>query len=599
VSEAARGEADEPLGPRQRIELWAHLLPARHLVRGRERVTFRNTSDVALTALTFHLYANAFEGPHTVLMQESRGRARGRSAGRPGHIELQSLWVDGRDVLAKANDRLVEGDRTQLEVPLPEPLSPGASCLVELTFDTHLPDLFVRMGDTRDFFAVAQWFPKLAKLESDGHFESFPYHALSEFYADFADYQVEIKADRRLSVFASGTLREEHKLGNEVVRTFVAERVHDVAFVAGGALTARREVVDGIECIFVVAEGYDLPLPVIIQTVRQGLRYFASRYGPYAYETLTVVLPPRRAAGAAGMEYPTIFLTDGSHWPPPWFLHGGTHAFVTAHELAHQWFQGMIASNEQRYPVLDEGLSEWAAIDLLRHLHGEAASVSEVGPVSRFELERLFALGFSPSSMPARFPAEAYTPVEYGRTIYGRAAIALETVRRTHGRERFERALSSYARAQRFRHPTPDDLGAAFDLAYGPGFAERVVFPLVFDGESTSVWLTDASSRRDDEGYVTRVRARRAGVSLPTWVAFYDVEGVELSRVRFPTDHDRLELAVHTPVRVARVVADPDRALLVDPQARDQIVTFEQPRSLGITARVITALQWLLSLVAP
>jgi hypothetical protein len=582
------------------IALRAHLLPGQRLVRGHARMAFRNTSDVPLGKLVMHLYMNAFRDRKSVFMRDSRGMLREQTAGSAGSITLRTLRIDGKDALARRRDQLEPHDRTQLEVDLSEPLAPGDFIQIDTEFDTKLPDLFARAGVSDDFFAVAQWFPKPAKLEPDGRFASFPYHALGEFYADFADYSLEIKAPTNMVVGASGTLTEERSTATETIRRFVARNVHDVAFVASPSLKVRSERIGDVRVTYLWPDGYDLAMATVERTVRAGLSHFGAKFGAYPYPDLTVVLPPRGAEGAAGMEYPTFFFTAGGWMAPPPWLTGGSHAFVTAHELAHQWFQGMLASNEVRWSVLDEGLTEWAAIDLLRAMHGDARSLTSFGPVSRFEAERLFTFAHARPSVPARWPVNAYTQGEYGRTIYTRSAIVLETIRRVYGKQRFERALSFYARSQRFRHPTPRELAAAFDEIYGPGFAASVLVPLFLDAQTSAVHLAEARCERRGNGFVSHVRARRSGaVALPTWVALYDREGRELTRRRFGAAQENLDLQIETQSAVARVVIDPDRALLVDANVRDQIATLDEPAHIGATTYLITLLQAVLAWVGP
>jgi hypothetical protein len=583
-----------------RVELHAHLLPRQRLVRGHARIAFRNTSDLPLSKLVMHLYMNAFRDRKSVFMRDSNGSLRSETSGAPGSITLRSLRLDGKDALARANDELEPGDRTQLEVKLDAPLAPGAVLLVETDFDTKLPDLFARAGVSDDFFAVAQWFPKPAKLEKNGEFASFAYQALGEFYADFADYSLEIKTSSDMTVGASGTLVETRSTGPEIVRRFVARHVHDVAFAASAHLKSRSERVGDVRVTYLWPDGYDLAMKTVEKTVVAGLTHFGARFGHYPYPDLTVVLPPRGAEGAAGMEYPTLFFSAGSWLAPPAWLNGGTHAFVTAHELAHQWFQGMLASNEVRWAVLDEGLTEWAAIDLLRAIHGDARALTSFGPISRFEAERLFTFAGARPSVPAHWPVNGYTQGEYGRTIYTRSAVALESIRRAHGKERFDRALSFYTRTQRFRHPSPVDLGSAFDTIYGAGFAAQVLLPLFLHGQTSAVHLAEARCERQGTRFVTYVRARRSGsVALPTWVALYNRQGRELTRRPFTARQESLDLRIHTQEAVARVVIDPDRALLVDPDVRDQVATLDEPPHLSTTAQLIAALQAVLAWVGP
>jgi hypothetical protein len=590
-----QGAARELPFTSQRYELTASLDPARKRVQGAARITFTNTSERPLEALLFHLYLNAFRDEHSVFMRESGGVMRGQRAHGSGGIDLQSLVLAGRDVLARAERELVPGDFTQLRLPLEQPLAPGERIVIELRFVSRLPPVFARSGYAGDFFVVGQWYPKLAKLEPSGAFVSFPYHALGEFYADFADYTLDVDAPSDFGLLATGTLQDERQLGARTSRRFRAEAVHDLSFAAGRDHRLDVESVDGVLVRYLSPPGYEEAWSEHAEVVRAGLRHFGRMFGAYPYATLSVVLPPRGAEGAAGMEYPTLFVTGGSWRPIPGLPSLGG-AIVSAHELAHQWFYGLLASDELHHPVLDEGLTEWATLDLMRALYGAREGALGLS-IDRFEVER--ALTARASSVGAGGAANDYEAGEYATSMYSRAASVFESIRRAHGRPRFERTLALYTRRHRFGHPTPDDLARAFDEVYGPGFSERVLRPLLLAGETSSVRITAARTRYEDEGYVTHVRARRSGVALPTWLALYGVRGQQLARVRFPADQASLLAKVPTRDPVARVVLDPDRALLLDPNVSDQIVELRPPaHPLSITQLLAWA-QLVLSWVGP
>jgi hypothetical protein len=297
------------------------------------------------------------------------------------------------------------------------------------------------------------------------------------------------------------------------------------------------------------------------------------------------------------MEYPTLFLS-AAEWLTFPGLPSLSGAFVAAHELAHQWFYGILASNELRFPVLDEGLAQWAALDLLRELYGAREGLLGVA-FDRFEIERWLTLHSTPSTAAGQ-TAQAYGRAEYAASVYGRAALALESIRRAHGRARFERALWLYAASERFRHPSPSELEQAFDAAYGAPFSGQVLRPLLLDGASSSVHLTEASSRKRGAVYRTRVRARRQGeVALPTALAAYAADGRELTRQRWPSAVASLVATLETREPVARVVLDPDRALLLDAKVRDQVAHFGPGQHGSLLVRALGLAQALLSWMGP
>lgn len=572
--------------------LHARLDPEAHTVEGRGEIVWRNDSRVAQDHLFVHLYLNAFADEESVFMRESGRQLRGVRFRGVGGIEVTRFELEGRDLLANADDELEENDHTQLRVPLPSPVAPGESIEIQMAWTSTLPPVFARSGYHGDFHMVAQWFPKIARLEPDGEWASFPYHGHGEFYADFARYALTVEVPTDWEVGATGRLVDESMEGDHVRRVFEAERVHDAAFAAAPWFVERwasHTRGDGQEVRVRVLHppGFESAVETHVEVTLEGLAHYGARFGEYPYDVLTVVVPPRGADGAAGMEYPMLFVTAG-----PWFAMRGLpialHDEVTAHELGHQWFQGLVASNEVQWPMLDEGLTEWITGDLLRERHGEAASgIRILGlAIDGFELRRGFALRGKQTPPPGR-PAHAFRGSAYGRSVYGRTSTVLETVARTWGRSRFYRALGSYARSQRFGHPTPEDLFRAFDAEYGSWMSRRILRPALMDGAVGSHRVL-----RFEPGDTTRVVVQREGLPLPSQVALR--RGGEVRRFAWPTERARMELEVEG--RWDEVEVDPDQHNLTDPERRDD-ARGARPRSPF--ARFLSLVQWLLGAVGP
>src|SRR5690606_4301446 len=155
------------------------------------------------------------------------------------------------------------------------------------------------------------------------------------------DYELTLRTPADFEVGANGALVREARESDAKVRVFEMRRVHDAVWVASPSLMRHTERVGEVEVSYPHPPGPPLALWEHASTLRAGLAHFGHAFGPYPYRTLTVVIPPRKASAAAGMEYPGLFITAG-----PWFAvpasPGASGAFVTAHELAHQWFSGLI-----------------------------------------------------------------------------------------------------------------------------------------------------------------------------------------------------------------------------------------------------------------
>ena len=211
-----------------------------------------------------------------------------------------------------------------------------------------------------------------------------------------------------------------------------------------------------------------------IALAQRAIPALERRYGPYPYGTLTLVLAPRDASGIGGMEYPSLVTLDGDPRFPSLVR---SLEYVTTHELAHQWFYGVLASDEHREPVLDEGLCEFATGLVFDELYGEP-SLFRLGPIgfSFWSMQRAFS-NLERDRGPILRAADAFDGFDtYANVIYRRGSATFEIVHRQHPRE-LDRALARYARDQRFRHPTHEDLYAALrtEPALAPALDQQIV----------------------------------------------------------------------------------------------------------------------------
>lgn len=475
---AASARADDADPPWLQYSIDVRLDPELHRLQGKQQIRLENRGRKALRELVFHLYLNAFRDEHSVFMREGGARVRGSQLRRRGSIAITQLTTaQGADLLARADKELVKGDFTQLRVRLPAPLPPQATLELALQFTAELPEMVARCGFAGDFHLVGQWFPKLAKLEADGSFVSFPYHGFGEFYADFADYDFSVRAPERFVVAGSGERVEQRIEAGWRFERYVARNVHDVVWATSPRLEVLTLPVGEVKLSVYGERGYGPAMRRQARVLAAALPYFEQHYGRYPYGTLTAVIPPRRAHAASGMEYPTLFSSGGPWWALPASLPDPLQDVVAIHELAHQWFSGMIASNEVAHPMLDEGLAQWSSLDFLGEYYTQPPSLFASWRVGFGPLDVMrAALLARPRNWPSSLlPAQRYTGSTLGPSVYARPAIVFERVAERRGRSRLRAALKSYALAQRFQHPTPDDLYTALDKSFGSGFGSRTV----------------------------------------------------------------------------------------------------------------------------
>ncbi len=448
---------------------------ARKTIRGAERVLLVNRSARPLPDLVLSLPLNAWRNDASTALTEEP---------RPGLAQDEYGWLDvtrialpdGTDLTRRlafeAPDDGNAHDRTLARIPLPRAVAPGEALVFEADFEARLPRNGERTGWKDDFVFAGQWFPQLAAVGPDGWLAR-QFHASTEFFADFGDYDVVLTLPAALKgkVAATGVLREEAELPDGQVRVrFLAEDVHGFAWSASPRFEVHREkaVSPGlppVEVVLFLQPDHRSLRARMLGAARDALRLYGTWFLPYPYPVLTVVDPPW-GSRAAAMEYPML-VTGGASWLSPRATLEPEALLL--HEVAHQWFHGVLASNEVDEAHLDEGFATWAAARAQRELYGPAAaSLRPLGVPLVFPRARLDPLageagrlarwlrssGSDPTTRPTFRDLDA-DAVEVN--AYARTALLLASAERTFGEEAFARAMRSYARRFSFRHPTSRD----------------------------------------------------------------------------------------------------------------------------------------------
>jgi hypothetical protein len=580
--------------------LRARLDPTAHTVHGEGTILWRNTSRRAVGEMWVHLYLNAFKNERSAFLRERVGGRGSAGLEHWGSIDVRRLtWLqpDGsRTELWPGAERTRPGDddETDARVPLPREAAPGEAMDLEVVFDDQLPGIVERTGYQGSMHMVGQWFPKIARLEPDGQWAHFPFHHLAEFYADFGTYDVTLDVPAGFVVGATGPRVEAHVEGGRRVERHVQRDVHDFAWTAWDAWKTLHDRVGAVDVDVLYPPGFDAVARRDLAAVRFALPFESARYGRYPYPGLTVVHVPDGAVEAGGMEYPTFITTEG-----PWFTPSAVRLpeIVTVHELGHQWFYGLIATNEAAWPFLDEGLNQYAETDAMAAWRGNGSALDLLGlRVSDATLQLVVSRGAAHDE-PIAQPASAFSSGgSYGRLVYARTAAVLETLARVYGRDAVARALALYARRQRFRHPGPDELLAAFAETMGDGPAQTLRAALFERG-----WVDYAVDGVGPESADGSVLVRRRGtLSFP-------VE-IDLSMADGTTHHehwdgvgDSIRIPWHGPPALRAVVVDPDDRIAIDENLENNRAAApgDGQRAWRVFERAIYWMQLALDLVSP
>lgn len=495
-SPALRG-GEPPKSPRNAsYKIAVALDVARHTLTANQTLTWTNTSQSAVSVLPFHLYLNGFKNDNTVFMRSARGevrRAKAPTDGGWGYIDVDAITVNGV-AAAKTAWRHTGADETVAELALTQPLPPGATVEVGMAFTAQLPHVFARTGYHDEFHLVGQWFPKIGVLVGPAgaeHWECHQFHVNTEFFADFGVYDVTITVPSTYVVAATGVLANAvEAAGGTRSFTYHAEDVHDFAWMADPymeVMTRQAKVGTGPTDTVDVRVWYRAAqrhyasrhLEAGVKTIEKFSEWFV----PYPWPVMTIIDPPVEAAdGAGGMEYPTFVTTAGDTV----FARRGLPLpeFVTVHEVGHNWFGGILASNEAEEAWLDEGINEWADAKLMVALSANGARASGIdwmGWQADYAALRL-AIDRDPDVVPAPIAtAAAAFPdrTSFGLATYANTLRALRTLEQHVGATKFAAAMKVYATKFAFKHPTGKDLFDTLtaelgDLSwyFGPAFHE-------------------------------------------------------------------------------------------------------------------------------
>jgi hypothetical protein len=445
-------------------------------LQGKETITWKHPGRKPVNELYFHMYPNAFASPETTFMKETGGKLRNDTmpAGGYGSITLKDLKTeDGLPLMHRIQyvqpDDGNTADRTLMKVRLPRPVKGGESITLYMNFEVKLPKVFARMGYAGDFVMAGQWFPKISVYEPAGRrgraeegWNLHQYHGNSEFYADFGIYSVRIQVPDSYIVAATGfPTRAPVSKGGRRIYQYYADDVHDFAWAASPDFVTYEEPfstaqVPGVKIKLYMDSSHKELKTRYMYAAKAALSNFSKWYGPYPYSTLSIVVPPQNANGAGGMEYPTLITAFGADDAAP----GYNLERTVVHEIAHQYFYGIVASNEFEEPWLDEGFASYAEDKLMEQEYG-------LIPNTPLQSGQVYA--------PEPLTREAWkysSPGHYAQNAYLRGKLVLLGMERQLGSAKMETLLRSYVRKYRFKHPSTRDFQQVAEKLTGRSWSQ-------------------------------------------------------------------------------------------------------------------------------
>lgn len=430
--------------------------------KGEQVLKYTNNSPDTLNRVFYHLHFNAFQ-PGSDMDERSRSlpnpdprvadRISKLTPSEIGYIRPTALSQDGKKV-----NYVVEG--TILEVSLNTPILPGSSTIFKMSWDAQVPVQIRRNGRNNNegiALSMAQWYPKLAEYDFQG-WHADPYIG-REFYGVWGNFDVKISIDSKYTIGGSGYLQNPNEIGHgyqspetkitipkkeKLTWHFIAPNVHDFTW------TADNEY---IHDIYKGPNDVDLHFfyknnPEIIENWKklqvktaELMEYFNENIGEYPYKQYSVL-----QGGDGGMEYAMCTLITGERKYES--LVG-----VTAHELAHTWFQFLLATNETKHAWMDEGFTSYISDEAMNAVMNTNDSNPHAGSYRGYSF-----LAKSGIEQPQTTHADRYeSGRSYGVSAYSKGAVFLAQLEYVIGKENLKKTLKRYFNEWKFKHPTPND----------------------------------------------------------------------------------------------------------------------------------------------
>lgn len=463
-----------------------------HSLNGHISIDYTNQSPDTLFFIYFHLWPNAYKNDSTALAtqlsHEIESRKKLENAER-GFIDSLSFTANGKLAIVEKDLQNID----IVKVVLASPLLPGQSINITTPFYIKLPSYFSRSGHDGQQYMICQWYPKPAVYDRKG-WHAFPYLDQGEFYGEFGTFKVSVTVPSDYIVGATGSLQTQAELAQykaigainyknkkavssyqsatpKSTKTlqYYAEKVHDFAWFADKDFIIQYDTLKLASGNTVDVFSYYQPngnkeWNNSISFIKDAVIHYSGWIGEYPYPAVSAVEGPKNLS-SGGMEYPMITLITS-----PDAQKEGLDAVIT-HEVGHNWFYGIIGSNEREHPWMDEGLNTYFQF---RYEAEKYRSNSVFGnsvpadikkmPADEFLARIMYAMNSLPAKPAIQTHSTAFTNKdEYGIVVYLKTAIWMSILESSMGKENLLNGFRQYFEDWKYKHPYPEDLKTSLE----------------------------------------------------------------------------------------------------------------------------------------
>ena len=558
----------------------------KHALDAIETLTYHNLTGQAMDTFPFHLYLNAFQPASSWVREAKRENTPGGVFAKwdpesNGAVEIKKFEVvDQADLTSQLEfihpDDDNQEDKTVVQARLPQPIPPNGYAQFKIRFHDQFPQTVERTGWNHDFLLGGQWFPKVG-VWWQGAWNCHQFHYDTEFFADFGVYDVKLTVPQDEVVGASGVELGtiNNRDGTKTV-TYHGDDIHDFAWTASPHFKDYYDTFQGsmgpVKIRIMLQPSHWSQAERHDRIVKETMDRFERWYGPYPYKTLTVVDP--EGLEAAGMEYPT-FITGGTEWylPKGWL----EPEVVVEHEFGHQYWYGMVATNEFEDAWMDEGINTYTEIKVLDSIFGPGTSLINLAGATLGDSEdqRLGYLRVADLDPIARNGWQYANSSSYGGITYGKTGLVLLTLEHILGEDTMRRAMQTYLLRYRFTHPSKEDFLKTIEEVSGKDlrwyFNQAVYGTEVLDYEVLTVnsypvdWYKEKRTEKKGQSeYVSNVTIHRKSDFLFPVEVDVKFDNGEKVRERWDGQERWVRYTYQKGAKVQSVEIDPDHKIEFD-----------------------------------
>ena len=541
-------------------------------------LSYTNNSPEELDEIYFHVWWNAYSDKKSAYAQQSieignRNFYFSDSVGMGGYTELEFKY-QGAAIAHKPHviDEEVQADIVVIQ--LKEPIKPNATVEFDIDFKSKIPYAFSRAGYRDQLYRMTQWYPKPAVYDDRG-WHPMPYLEMGEYYSEFGDYDVELNIPASHSIESTGIIdesRTEYSSSGKLLH-IKAKNVIDFAWFCSEYYLPYRGSVN--------VEGEDIGVNIFVHEdnekweemmvfAKRAVEFYSEEIGLYPYPKVTIVA--ENSGNGSGMEYPMITLIDSDNTPQ-------VLDHLITHEIGHNWFQAILASDERRYTWMDEGINTYYEEKYIDQYY-KYATYDDVPDLWRkkdrdYSILQSAIINLERTNRNTIIDKESkdFDVVNYISMNYEKMAWSYKYLAHYLGEDVFKKGIQLYFKEWQFKHPMPHDIQSALEQVSNKNLDW---FFRDYIGTKNHINLSINKLKSTDSGYDVIIE-NRGSFSIPYAITAYDGEGKLLYEEWQDSPQPNSTELVNIPHTEAKKVAINGEVKFVDVNYSDNVKYTNKP----------------------